>query len=66
MLICQKNLIYMVKKPLTHEIWQRKFGRVKGALFCSYLGEDTLSFKRECLSVAFNCFSAMVMGGGGA
>ena len=30
--ICQKFLIHTFKKHLTHEICQRKFGRVKGAL----------------------------------
>ena len=30
--ICQKFLIYTIKIHLTHEICQRKFGRVKGAL----------------------------------
>ena len=27
---------FAFKKPLTHEIWQRKFGRVKGALIACY------------------------------
>ena len=30
--ICRKISIYTVKKHLTYEICQRKFGRVKGAL----------------------------------
>ena len=30
--ICQKVLIYTIKIHLKHEICQRKFGRVKGAL----------------------------------
>ena len=30
--ICQKYLIYTIKIHWTHEICQRKFGRVKGAL----------------------------------
>ena len=30
--ICQNLLVYKVKKHLMHQICQRKFGRVKGAL----------------------------------
>ena len=48
--ICQIFLIYTVKKHLTHEICQTKFGRVKGALYCG----ETVFLPQFLLPIQFS------------